>query len=223
MADTIIASLGGIPLRVKDNGDGTYSLATTASLAGDVEIGAVEIKNAADDTRAKVGAGNAIAETDNALAVGGQIGGHTVEVDLTLSLDTNIYAAADLLADTQELAGAVRVNAGTAILQSVQLLDADDQGQPLDLVFLNANQSMGTENSAPNISDANAAKIIGNVSVLSSDWIDIGTSRIATIRNIGLALKAAAGTTSIWVAALSQGTGTYTASGITAKFLFLQD
>jgi hypothetical protein len=37
--------------------------------AGDIEIGAVELKNGADDTRAKIGAGTSLLEGDNALAV----------------------------------------------------------------------------------------------------------------------------------------------------------
>lgn len=43
----------------------------------DVQIGAVEIKNAADDTRAKVGATGALAEGDNALAVQAPVLGAT--------------------------------------------------------------------------------------------------------------------------------------------------
>lgn len=44
-----------VPLKAVDNGDGTYSLDVGATLTvGDVEIGAVEIKNATTDDRASV-------------------------------------------------------------------------------------------------------------------------------------------------------------------------
>lgn len=57
-----------IRIRAQDNGDGTFSLATTAVLSGDVEIGAVELKNSSDDTRAVVksdGTNNALVVTQN--------------------------------------------------------------------------------------------------------------------------------------------------------------
>ena len=38
----------------------------------DIQIGAVEVKNGSDDTRAVVGAGSGLSSASNALAVGGQ-------------------------------------------------------------------------------------------------------------------------------------------------------
>lgn len=149
----------------------------------------------------------------------GEVGGNGSIVDLTFSLDTSgAYSAGDVLADTQELASAVRVNAGTALLQSVVLFDEDDQGQALDLVFFDANVSLGTENGAVSITDANARNILGIVSIASGDWKDLGGVRVATKSAVGLLVKGATGSTSIYVGAVSQGTGTYTASGIRARF-----
>jgi hypothetical protein len=154
----------------------------------------------------------------------GEINGAGNVLDVTLSLDTNIYADGDLLADTQEIANAVRVAAGRAILQSVVVLDEDDQGVGFDLVFLSAGTSLGTENSAPNIADAGARDIIGVVSITSADYSDIGASRIATCASIGLILKAAAASTSLYVAAIIRGgTPTYSASGIRLKLGMLWD
>lgn len=84
MADTVLlihsygsGSGDALALRLKDNGDGTYSLGTTATLAGDVEIGAVELKDATDNTRAKVAATGAVAEGNNAVAVQAPVLGAT--------------------------------------------------------------------------------------------------------------------------------------------------
>ena len=139
-------------------------------------------------------------------------------LDLTLSLDTNIYADGDVLADTQSLASFFRVAGGVTLLESVHVLDEDDQGIAFDLIFLNASTSLGTENSAPNISDANARNIIGRVPVATGDYTDIGTSRVATVGALNRVLKAASDSTTIYVAAISRGTGTYTAAGIRLKF-----
>lgn len=65
--------IGYLPPKVTDNGDGTASLSVTASVSidpGDVEIGAVEIKDGTTDTRGKVrtdGTENALVITANVL------------------------------------------------------------------------------------------------------------------------------------------------------------
>lgn len=143
-------------------------------------------------------------------------------LDLTFSLDTGVYADGDLLADTQELANAVLSAGGVAALQSVMVLDESDQKQPFDIVFFDANQSMGSENSAPNISDANAFDVIGVVTVAAADYKDIGGCSIAQlgVATAARILKAASGQTSLWVALVSRGTGTYSASALKLKFGF---
>jgi hypothetical protein len=139
-------------------------------------------------------------------------------IDLTLSLDTNIYADGDVLADTQEIADAVLADGGRAMLESIALIDEDDQGIALDLVFFSANRSLGAENGAPNISDANARDCLGKVSIATGDFVDFGGVRVATKTGIGLLLEAAAGSRSLWVGAITRGgTPTYTASGIKLK------
>lgn len=144
-------------------------------------------------------------------------------ISLTLSLDTDAYASGDVLAATQELASAVRVPAGTGVIQSIRLNDKDDNGGALELVFLQSNVSLGTENSAVSISDANADQILGIVEVTAADYIDVGGAQIATKTNVGLAIEAASGATSLYIGAISRDTQTYTASGITLLIGILQD
>lgn len=77
----------GVPIRllVEDSGqldaDGKilYALATTASFSGDLDMGGVEIVDAAGTNRAKVAAGTAVAEADNALAVQAPVLGLTTD------------------------------------------------------------------------------------------------------------------------------------------------
>lgn len=136
-------------------------------------------------------------------------------IDLTLSLDTSIYASGDVLADTQELANAVPTLGGHAEIRSIIANDKDDQGQAMDIVFLRSNVSIGTENAAVSVSDTNADEILGVISIASGDWVDLGGCRVATKGNLGFVVTAAAASQSIYVAAISRGTGTYTASGVT--------
>jgi hypothetical protein len=153
----------------------------------------------------------------------GEVGGSAVVKEVTLSLDTNAYADGDVLAATQEVSGSVRVNGGTGVIQSLVVLDKDAQGQALDVVFLKANKSLGTENAAVSIADADADSILGIVEVLASDLVNLNNSLLATRTNLSVVVEAGSGSTSLYVAAISRGTGTYTASGITLKIGILQD
>ena len=149
----------------------------------------------------------------------GQVGASDTVVTLTASLDTSAYADGDVLFDTQELTNAVRTSGGVVILQSITVLDKDDQGAEMDLVFLDANTSLGTENAAVTIADADAEDILGIVNV--STYTDLVNSQIATVTGIGLEMKADA-STSLWVAGITRGTPTYTAAGLIIKFAFLR-
>lgn len=143
---------------------------------------------------------------------------------VTYSLDTSAYASADLVADTQAISTtAVDQEGGCVLLDSITLLDEDDQGVELFILIHSASTSMGTENSAPNISGANARNILGVVKVAAADYLDIGGSKVATIRSLGLVCKAASGSQALYTSIVnSSGTPTFTASGLQAKFGFRQ-
>ncbi len=152
----------------------------------------------------------------------GQIGGTTTIVDVTLSLDTSAYAANDVLADTQVVTNLMRVNDGTGLIDSLMVIDKDDNGQEIDFYFLDANVSMGTENAAASISDANAASILGKMYIESTDYDDLGGVRVGMAKfETGrgpFALKPASGTRNVYLAAiLRSGTPTYTASGVVCR------
>jgi hypothetical protein len=149
--------------------------------------------------------------------------GHWVNLhDLTLSLDTNAYADGDVLADRQKLVAITGLGGGAGVIQSITLLDTDDQGQALDLVIMDSDVTLGTENAAVSISDANAAKIIGVVEVAADDYVDLVNSQIVCKNNLGIAFKCAPGDKGIYIGAISRGTGIYTAAGISLRIGILQ-
>ena len=141
---------------------------------------------------------------------------------ITCSLDTSAYADGDVLFDTQEIASAVRNSGDSCTLQSIHILDKDDQGIDFELVFFNAATSLGTENAAISIADADAEDIIGHFA-FTNDYVDLINSQIRSEGGIGLELKAGAATTSLYVAGISKGVGTYSASGILISFGFLRN
>lgn len=151
------------------------------------------------------------------------VGGITVISAVTLSLDTSAYASGDVIADTQVVDGALRQD-GSGTLQSLTLIDQDDQKVALTVYFLSGNVVMGTENSGPSITDADALHILGYVDVASADYKDLGGVAVVNYKNIGLPLKAASGTDDLYVAVVNgAGTPTYTAAGIKLRLGITQN
>ena len=138
----------------------------------------------------------------------------------TPTLDTSAYASGDLLADTKILTGANPSGNGVTELRSLVINDKDDQGVAFTVLLLDSNVSLGTINAAPSITDANADKILGWIPVATTDWVDLGGTRIATIRNIGLMVKGVS-SRNLYVAIVNgTGTPTFTASGLVMRFGF---
>ena len=132
---------------------------------------------------------------------------------VTLSTDTSIYTDGDVLADTQLISANFFSAAGVdRMLTNVVVLDKADQGFGMDLIFLNTNVTLGTENSPPSITDTDAASIAGIVNIYSSDWIDLGGNRVAVKTNIAQILRSVTG--NLYIAAIVRGAGTYGAADI---------
>ena len=189
------AKTDGAPKTVAVDDDGKLLVEGSISLdASDINIGNVDIAT--------------LPAVHNALGL----------VEATPPLDTNIYASGDVLFIPVALSFA-SANGGRGLLHSVVIIDKDDQGQALDLVFLrDTTTTFGTINGAVGIDDTDAGQILGIVSISSSDFIDLGGCKIATLPNIGLTLRAASGGTGCYVAGISRGTGTYTGTGLVLKF-----
>lgn len=142
-------------------------------------------------------------------------------LDVTLVADTNAYADGDVLAIPQEIVNSV-AEAGTARqLTSIVVIDSDDQGTAIDLIFFDASASLGTINTAIDISDADAAKVVGIVAIAAGDFKDLINNKVAVKTGIDLVMKAASTSASLWVGAVVRsGTPTYSAGGIKLKLGF---
>lgn len=152
-----------------------------------------------------------------------QTGGITAYREVTLSLDTSAYADGDLLADVQEIEDAVRIEVGTGILESIILQDNSDQAAALDLFITSLSTTWGTENDAWNISDTLGEAIQYHTEIAAADYYDMLNSQRVQIDNIGVGVKAASGSASLYVAAVSRGTPTYAADGLKLKIAILVD
>lgn len=143
-------------------------------------------------------------------------------VPVTLSTDTNPYAAGDLLADAQIVAACVRANDSAGMLASIVLIDEADQGAAMTIYFASANASFGTENSAPGITDANARNILGFIDIATGDYKDLGGVKVAFKQNCNIPVSPAAGTDDIYVAVVNgAGTPTFAADSLKLRLGFL--
>ena len=143
--------------------------------------------------------------------------------DITLTLDTDAYADGDVLAATQEITHVFDEVGGKGAWQSAVVIDSDDQGAAFDIWLLSSNVSIGTENAAVSVSDANAAYLLGTVSVEAGDYYDAGGVQVAVKKDLETPVQAAADSRSLFVACVSRGTGTYTASGVVLRLGFQRD
>ncbi|MGE0539742.1 MAG: hypothetical protein AB7R89_06150 [Dehalococcoidia bacterium] len=191
MADRVVRLVGDppTPFRAVDNGDGTYALAVSAADAIDIA---------------------AIAAGENHI---GQVTGVGNVALVALSTDANPYDAGDVIAATQSFTG-LRKNDSRAVIKSLTVIDASDQGVALTVVFLSVNVSIGTENEQPSLAAANASAVLGCVDVAEADYRDLGDVKVATITNINLLCEGLS-FSNLYVAVVNgSGTPTYSANSL---------
>jgi hypothetical protein len=151
----------------------------------------------------------------------GLVGFDTDIITVTPTLDTSAYASGDLVADPVEIANAARSLGGRVRLDSIVVLDGDDQGVALNFVFTQVSTTFGTLNSAPNISDANLATVQGHVAFATTDYVDAGGAKIGTRSSLGLMMECPTGSASLYMAIVNgAGTPTFTAAGMSVKLGF---
>lgn len=143
-------------------------------------------------------------------------------ITIDCTVDTNAYAEGDVLFTAHEVAGFSTAADITSILQSVVVADVDDQGIGIDLIFFNANTTLGTVNSAPDIDDSEVLTVIGRVQVGAGSFYDLGANRVACVYGIGLPMKAGVGG-SIWMAGIARGAPTYAGGHIYIKLGVLRN
>jgi hypothetical protein len=219
-------------LQVDANGALYVALAAGTVNIGDVDIASIaagdnNIGNVDVLTLPALVAGTAnIGDVDIAsIAAGethvGSVGGECSLTTTVMTLHTDANVANDVLAATQVIAACLRVNDGTGIIQSIVVQDDDDKGAAIDLIFMDANTSIGTESATCSMADNDT--ILGIVSVAASDYVDMINSQVATFKNVGIGIKGATGTDDIYLGIVARNTETYSASGITVRIFVLND
>jgi hypothetical protein len=129
-------------------------------------------------------------------------------ITVTPVVSTSAYAAGDVLFAATELDFGNALVSG--IIKHVSILDvADTAAQTITLYFAGETITLATAvNDALNISDGDAAKLIGTANVTTS--VDLANSRFGQNTDIGLPFSVNNG--SLWVGATTAGTPTFAAA-----------
>jgi hypothetical protein len=149
----------------------------------------------------------------------------TAVVDVTLSMLTSAAASGDVVAATEAVSGVLRTD-GAGLLQSILVVDKDDQKAALRIYFFDANVTLGAEDAAVSIADGDADNILGWVDIDVDDYLDLGGVSIARpdpSEFQPFVLKAISGTDDVGIAITTSSTPTYTASGLVLRLGVLRD
>ena len=141
------------------------------------------------------------------------LGGKSISATLTVT--NGAYTVADVVGGLITFANATRINAGHAIVNSVVL--AGVVAIPYELWLFNADiATPAADNAAFALAAADLPKVLGVIPISTADYNAAQSAfNVATVRGVGLEVKAGAATTSIYgylkaTATTSPGTTTLT-------------
>ena len=141
--------------------------------------------------------------------------------DVTLTLKADALDSGDVMAATQEVANFFPSAEIPAFITGIQIIDEDDQGIAFDLLLMDAASDIGAEDDAAAITDAEGESILGWVNIDAGDYTDWGGFRTVTMKNTDSGFLVPGWiqgkTTSLYIGAITNGTPTYTASGVKLK------
>ncbi len=204
---------------------GVNSTANVTLSAGDVEIGAVELKDGTTDARAKVvAASTEAAAGDVALVVAPRpsevVLGKTVGVSARPSSTPTFSvggaaATGDYVGTTttpQAFANAVRVSGSTGILKSITITDKlATAAVDMELWLFSATFTAPTDNAAWDISDTDQLNCVGVLELDAAKWYASASGKTFCNDQFGLLIGCAA--TSLFYALVARGTTPAWATG----------
>ena len=143
-------------------------------------------------------------------------------ISVALTTDAETIADNRLISRAIEIPNAVAVTGGTAIIQSMVLFNWDDsvESPAMEIIVADSSTQLGSdEGSELNVADGNTyPSLQGSFTV--SNWstlaTDTNSNEMATKTNIGLAVKAASDSRSIFLHVVNRSGGDYTPSATTA-------
>lgn len=124
---------------------------------------------------------------------------------------TTQYTAGDVMGGKLFAEGIIG-REGEALLESVRVLDMDDQGAEMDLIFLSDDPSTSTltDNAAPAWAALDKTKMVGFIRILAADYISVGSGMKVAQKVFPLPIRSSRADGNIYVVIIARGTPTYT-------------
>ena len=144
-------------------------------------------------------------------------------IDVSISVDAD--AAGELLGDTKEIANAVSVAGGSAILQSAVLISSKVLTDQVDIVITSDSTSIGTIGATLSGVSTTTSAVADGISGFFSitNLSDIGVVAMGDKKNIGMVCKAASGTTSLYVWLVARGSTDWDVDSVVLRLGFIKD
>jgi hypothetical protein len=137
-------------------------------------------------------------------------------VEVTPAVQAAAYSANDVVFTATEVPNATwRTTPGgeEMILESIAILDEDDNAAAAWTFYLGRSSfTIGAINGAVNISDADAALITSAYTMADTAFIDLINSKLGYAGKLGLSVMPASGSKSVYIAASTAGTPTFSAT-----------
>jgi hypothetical protein len=165
-----------------------------------------------------------VVSDDNALPVAiveTSAPGRMVVWDIPISVSTGAYSAGDAVGQSLLFGGAARTPTGCGTIISLTLKDLSDAGAAMNLVLFDDIFTPTADNATMAITDADAYKCIGGLVVATTDYVDFGSFRIATIRNQVLGYRCKNG--NLYGQLMTSGTPTYALYELQLRMVALLD
>lgn len=157
----------------------------------------------------------------------GEVGGSSIEIAPTVTVDTSAYAAGDCIGGKLTLTDAMRVNGGTGILQSLFLLDRSGTQKPaLEILVFNSDPSSSTltDQAAVSIHANDVSKIIRRIPIAAGDWGLVAGIYMADLSPGSRMLQAAAGSKNLYATIVATGAHDFVAStDLSIRFGLMRD
>ena len=128
------------------------------------------------------------------------------------TITTAVHASGDVLFEPVEVTDVARENGGTVMLDTVKIIDQDEESVAIDLLFLKSDVDIGGANAAATVPDASNSEYLGLVKVVASDYTDLGEFTVAEKTNLLQVFETDSDSTSVWVAGIVRATPTYAAA-----------
>lgn len=121
----------------------------------------------------------------NTVNVTGRVGGYSTKKQYTLPTSTVAYSAGDCVGGDISIENLRRASGLPFVVYEVAFFDSSGHTPDLNVTFLTFPYSTNVDNS-PTQFTADQLKYLGDVSILSSDWVVTGTTSRVVFRYVGI-------------------------------------